>query len=156
MDSNTSNYLLNQTPLIDHPFIDLGLSLNTFHHHHHHHHHTSDDYNDLIDWNSERKERLGYVKVNMDGMIVGRKICMLDHVGYSSLVLQLEDMFGPPVHSFWTGKQSISGIRLFQPNSEYFLAYMDRDHESWMAVGDHVPWKEFAFRVKRLRIARKS
>lgn len=42
----------------------------------------------------QSKERWAYVKVNMDGVLVGRKICMLDHGGYSSLALQLEDMFG--------------------------------------------------------------
>lgn len=69
-------------------------------------------YDGLIDWphanlnlkNSEdcdeetegvqSKEKWAYVKVNMDGVIVGRKICMLDHVGYSSLALKLEAMFG--------------------------------------------------------------
>lgn len=42
----------------------------------------------------QSKERWAYVKVNMDGVIVGRKVCILDHGGYSSLALQLEDMFG--------------------------------------------------------------
>ena len=39
-------------------------------------------------------ERWAYVKVNMDGVTIGRKICVLDHGGYSSLARQLEDMFG--------------------------------------------------------------
>lgn len=42
----------------------------------------------------QSKERWAYVKVNMDGAIVGRKVCILDHGSYSSLALQLEDMFG--------------------------------------------------------------
>lgn len=42
----------------------------------------------------QSKERWAYVKVNMDGVVVGRKICILDHCGYSSLACQLEDMFG--------------------------------------------------------------
>ena len=42
----------------------------------------------------QSKERWAYVKVNMDGVMVGRKICILDHCGYSSLASQLEDMFG--------------------------------------------------------------
>lgn len=42
----------------------------------------------------QSKDRWAYVKVNMDGVIVGRKICIIDHGGYSSLALQLEDMFG--------------------------------------------------------------
>ncbi|KAJ8758534.1 hypothetical protein K2173_000255 [Erythroxylum novogranatense] len=93
----------------------------------------------------QSKERWAYVKVNMDGVIVGRKICMLDHSGYSSLALQLEDMFG---------RQSASGLRLFQAESEFCLLYKDKD-ESWRTAGD-VPWKEFVERVKRLRIGRKD
>lgn len=42
----------------------------------------------------QSKENWAYVKVNMDGVVVGRKICILDHGGYSSLAIQLEDMFG--------------------------------------------------------------
>ena len=40
------------------------------------------------------KERWAYVKVNMEGVIVGRKICIIEDMDYSSLALQLEDMFG--------------------------------------------------------------
>lgn len=42
----------------------------------------------------QSKERWAYVKVNMDGIDIGRKVCVLDHSGYSSLAFQLEDMFG--------------------------------------------------------------
>lgn len=42
----------------------------------------------------QSNERWAYVKVNMDGVSIGRKICILDHGGYSSLAIQLEDMFG--------------------------------------------------------------
>ncbi|XP_019164659.1 PREDICTED: auxin-responsive protein IAA32 [Ipomoea nil] len=155
--------------------IDLGLSLRvinpqTYHPAPHH-----GSYEELIDWQdlhpqirngrseedprayiehcddeaegiqSKLKERWDYVKVNMDGVIVGRKICILDHMSYSSLALQLEDMFG---------KQSISGLRLFQDGSEFSLFYKDRD-DIWRMVGD-VPWKEFVNRVKRLRIVQKE
>lgn len=44
----------------------------------------------------QSKERWTYVKVNMDGIVVGRKICILDHMGYSNLAFQLEEMFGMP------------------------------------------------------------
>ena len=42
----------------------------------------------------QSKQRWAYVKVNMDGVVVGRKICLRDHTGYASLALLLEDMFG--------------------------------------------------------------
>ncbi|GMN38643.1 hypothetical protein TIFTF001_007873 [Ficus carica] len=93
----------------------------------------------------QSKERWAYVKVNMDGAIVGRKVCILDHGSYSSLALQLEDMFG---------RQLASGLRLFQSGSEFLLFYKDR-YENWRSVGD-LPWKEFVECVKRLRIARKG
>lgn len=42
----------------------------------------------------QSKERWAYVKVNMEGVVIGRKICIFDLAGYSSLAIQLEDMFG--------------------------------------------------------------
>ena len=42
----------------------------------------------------QSNERWAYVKVNMDGVTIGRKICVFDHGGYSSLAIQLEDTFG--------------------------------------------------------------
>ena len=42
----------------------------------------------------QSKKRWTYLKVNMDGVIVGRKICLVDVAGFSCLALQLEDMFG--------------------------------------------------------------
>ncbi|XP_052200037.1 auxin-responsive protein IAA32-like [Diospyros lotus] len=104
-----------------------------------------DHHHDKGEAGAQSQERWAYVKVNMDGVIVGRKICILQHMGYSSLALQLEDMFG---------QQCLSGLRLFQAGSEFSLFYKDRD-ENWRTVGD-VPWKEFVDRVKRLRIARKN
>ncbi|XP_041015202.1 auxin-responsive protein IAA32-like [Juglans microcarpa x Juglans regia] len=94
----------------------------------------------------QSKESWGYVKVNMDGVIVGRKICIPDHGDYSGLAYHLEDMFGTQV---------VSGLRLFQDGSEFTLLYKDRSEENWRAVGD-VPWKVFVQCVKRLRIARKN
>ncbi|KZV42108.1 hypothetical protein F511_11704 [Dorcoceras hygrometricum] len=78
----------------------------------------------------------------MDGVIVGRKVCIVDHMDYLSLALQLEDMFG---------KYTISGLRLFEVGSQFTLFYKDID-EQWRTIAD-VPWKEFVDRVQRLRIA---
>lgn len=158
--------------------IDLGLSLRalqpeTYHHHPSAHLVSLEGYDDLIDWpqanrlNSKNssvtsprnirkdcdeeaegvqsKERGAYVKVNMDGIVIGRKVCVLGHSCYSSLAFQLEDMFG---------RQSVSGLRLFQVGSEFSLFYKDSD-DNWRTVGD-VPWREFVECVKRLRIARKN
>ncbi|XP_038893192.1 auxin-responsive protein IAA32-like [Benincasa hispida] len=94
---------------------------------------------------SKQQQRWDYVKVNMDGVIVGRKVCIFQHASYSTLALQLEDMFG---------RQCESGLRLFENDSEFSLFYKDGD-ENWRSVGD-VPWKQFVEGVKRLRIARKD
>ncbi|XWS68822.1 hypothetical protein CRYUN_Cryun04dG0125600 [Craigia yunnanensis] len=93
----------------------------------------------------QSREKLVYVKVNMDGVMVGRKVCMLDHGRYSDLAHQLEEMFG---------RHTASGLRLFEVGSEFSLFYKDME-ENWRNVGD-VPWKEFVERVKRLRISRKN
>ncbi|VVB03715.1 unnamed protein product [Arabis nemorensis] len=156
--------------------IDLGLSLRTIQHE------TYlpsgrmiglDGYGELIDWSqpsynsnkqpkSEETEnqklaqgyyddeeesigKLAYVKVNMDGLVVGRKVCLLDQGAYSNLALQLDNMFG---------MQTVSGLRLFQAESEFSLVYRDREG-IWRNVGD-VPWKEFVVIVNRMRIARRN
>ncbi|KAK1390018.1 Auxin-responsive protein [Heracleum sosnowskyi] len=154
----------------DGDMIDLGLSLRTlqpqaYHPSEH------EDYGDLIDWQElhpqlrtdfeltrnvtydcadstdgvESKPQGAYVKVNMDGVAVGRKICVFDHSDYSSLATQLEDMFG---------RQSLPRLRLFHIASEFCLFYKNRD-EQWRIAGD-VPWREFADSVKRLRIVHKN
>ncbi|PIA33420.1 hypothetical protein AQUCO_04100091v1 [Aquilegia coerulea] len=93
----------------------------------------------------QSSERWVYVKVNMDGVVVGRKVCILDQAGYSSLALQLEEMFG---------KHTMSGLQLFKTESEFSLFYRDQN-ENWRIVGD-IPWKAFINCVKRLRIVRKD
>ncbi|KAI4357743.1 hypothetical protein L6164_001674 [Bauhinia variegata] len=155
----------------DDGIIDLGLGLRTVQHEAYHSS-SNRGYEDLMDWpqanlnlkNSstmhskslqenfdeeiegvQSNERWAYVKVNMDGVTIGRKICILDHGSYSSLAMKLEDMFG---------SQTFSGLKLFKSGSEYSLFYKDRE-ENWRTVGD-VPWKEFIECVKRLRIARKT
>ncbi|XWS22468.1 hypothetical protein CRYUN_Cryun29cG0037400 [Craigia yunnanensis] len=159
----------------DNGIIDLGLSLKTLQpeaYHPSRHMVSLEGYSDLISYpqtNSQLKssntgysrlapedchdevegvqsrERWAYVKVNMDGVMVGRKVCMLDHGGYSGLARQLEEMFG---------RHTASGLRLFEVESEFSLFYKDME-ENWRNVGD-VPWKEFVERVKRLRISRKN
>ncbi|KAE8713515.1 Auxin-responsive protein IAA34 [Hibiscus syriacus] len=71
--------------------IDLGLSLRTLQPQPYH---PSTHYRDDEAEGVQSKERWAYVKVNMDGVMVGRKVCMLDQGGYLGLARQLEDMFG--------------------------------------------------------------
>ncbi|KAJ9548932.1 hypothetical protein OSB04_021475 [Centaurea solstitialis] len=170
---SSSTYLLNhadlpslyyQTNNENGGIIDLGLSLRvlqpeTFTHPENPH--VSDDYHDLLEWNQlhpssespnfgrntfqSREQQSDFVKVNMDGVLIGRKICVLDHSGYLSLAYQLEDMFG---------RQSFGGLRLFESGSAFSLWYKDQDGR-WKIAGD-VPWKEFVDSVKRIRIILKE
>ncbi|PPS10881.1 hypothetical protein GOBAR_AA09777 [Gossypium barbadense] len=164
MDSKASSFFLNDSILHsvynyqsneENGIIDLGLSLGTVQPQPYHPS-THCKYSALLNWprqpNSshqkssnagyseecqdeaeavESKERWVYVKVNMDGVMVGRKVCMVDHGGYLGLAQQLEEMFG---------RHSLSGLRLFGVESEYWLLYKDDIGENWRNVGD-VPWK---------------
>lgn len=48
----------------------------------------------------QSKQRWSYVKVNMDGVVVGRKVCLLEQMDYFTLAFQLEEMFG--MYSTWS------------------------------------------------------
>ncbi|KAG2323842.1 hypothetical protein Bca52824_006570 [Brassica carinata] len=119
--------------------IDLGLSLRTIQHEPYH---TSGQ----KCWSNEGgRKKWGYVKVTMDGFVVGRKVCVLDHGGHSTLAHQLEDMFG---------MQSVTGLRLFERESEFSLVYKDKEG-TWRNAED-VSWKELVENVERLRITRRN
>ncbi|GMH27487.1 hypothetical protein Nepgr_029330 [Nepenthes gracilis] len=167
MDSNMAEFLMDPLtsnssiycPAKDdnNDIIDLGLSLKTMHAGDNHSSHPfAGGYDSLMEWpvkvedgdegdGVQSKHRWEYIKVNMDGVPVGRKICVLDQVSYSSLAHQLEDMFG---------RQTINGLHLFQVGSDYALFYKDIE-SNWRPAGD-VPWKEFADSATRLRIMRKN
>ncbi|KAK9064563.1 hypothetical protein SSX86_015945 [Deinandra increscens subsp. villosa] len=160
---SSSTYLLNhadlhslyyQTNNQNRGIIDLGLSLRvmpqppTYDHSENLH----DDYRDLVEWDQlhpyecPRNGVIEFVKVNMDGVLIGRKIDVLHHSSYSSLATKLEDMFGK--------QQSLCSLRLLESGSEFSLWYKDGD-EQWRIVGD-VPWKEFVESVTRIRIMLKD
>lgn len=94
-----------------------------------------------------------FVKVNMDGIPIGRKIDLNAHGCYASLTWTLEDMFHRP-----TTRSSIQEptrpSKLLDGTSDYVLTYEDKEGD-WMLVGD-VPWGMFLGSVKRLRIMRTS
>ncbi|KAI4319505.1 hypothetical protein MLD38_033093 [Melastoma candidum] len=77
-----------------------------------------------------------YVKVNMDGVPIGRKIDLNSHRCYQSLANALESMF-----SWSTGVKSKRETRLsklLDGSSGYVLTYEDTEGD-WLLVGD-VPW----------------
>uniref|UniRef100_A0ACD5Z9C0 Uncharacterized protein n=1 Tax=Avena sativa TaxID=4498 RepID=A0ACD5Z9C0_AVESA len=103
---------------------------------------------------SEKKGRVpGWVKVNMDGEVIGRKVDLNAHRSYKTLALALEIMFTKPSAGL-CASNSTKSLKLLENSSEYQLTYEDRDGD-WMLVGD-VPWEMFVGSVKRLRIMRTS
>ncbi|XP_057772313.1 auxin-responsive protein IAA13-like [Salvia miltiorrhiza] len=103
------------------------------------------------------KERghLGFVKVNMDGLPIGRKVDLNAHKSYQTLAKALEEMFFNPSLSTRGGKeQAVQPLKLLDGSSEFVLTYEDKEGD-WMLVGD-VPWGMFLNTVKRLRIMRTS
>lgn len=86
-----------------------------------------------------------YVKANMDGVPIGRKVDLNAYRSYKSLLAGLEEMFYSP---------SSGNSAHFLTNGEFALTYEDKE-EDWMLVGD-VPWGMFVDTVRRLRIVQGS
>lgn len=104
------------------------------------------------------KGHLGFVKVNMDGVPIGRKVDLNAHASYESLAQTLEEMFlasTPAINSIGGEKDpATKASKLLDGLSEFLLTYEDKEGD-WMLVGD-VPWRMFLSSVKRLRIMRTS
>nr|XP_010930580.1 auxin-responsive protein IAA25 [Elaeis guineensis] len=91
-----------------------------------------------------------FVKVNMEGYFVGRKIDLNAHDSYESLFRALKKMF----HNFLSIDDSNNSNGQEQDevaSSDFILIYEDHEGDR-MLVGD-VPWKLFLTSVKRLYIA---
>jgi auxin-responsive protein IAA len=91
---------------------------------------------------------LGFVKVNMDGVGIGRKVDMRAHSSYENLAQTLEEMFFGMTGT--TCREKVKPLRLLDGSSDFVLTYEDKEGD-WMLVGD-VPWRMFINSVKRLRI----
>lgn len=94
-----------------------------------------------------------FVKVNMDGIPIGRKIDLNVHGCYESLAQTLEDMFHRPTTRS-SVREPTRPSKLLDGTCDYVLTYEDKEGD-WMLVGD-VPWGMFLGSVKRLRIMRTS
>ncbi|PHU21557.1 Auxin-responsive protein IAA12 [Capsicum chinense] len=102
---------------------------------------------------AKEKGHLGFVKVNMDGLPIGRKVDLNAHTCYESLAETLEDMFFKSTKS-GEKEQATNSFKLLDGSSEFVLTYEDKEGD-WMLVGD-VPFGMFLNTVKRLRIMRTS
>ncbi|XP_031495703.1 auxin-responsive protein IAA26-like [Nymphaea colorata] len=108
---------------------------------------------------SERTGDFMFVKVNMDGVPIGRKIDLNVYSDYDQLARVVEDMFKKFIAARRTGEKSTALTEsntpeLLRREADYVLAYEDNDGDK-MLVGD-VPWEIFMATVKRLRIIRGS
>lgn len=102
---------------------------------------------------------LGFVKVNMDGIPIGRKVDLTAHTSYQGLAEALVAMFKSATNvmgSFRGEKEQIemTPSKLLDGSSEFALTYEDKEGD-WLLVGD-VPWGMFVGTAKRLRILRTS
>ncbi|VFR01560.1 unnamed protein product [Cuscuta campestris] len=102
---------------------------------------------------------LGFVKVNMDGIPIGRKVDLTAHTSYQSLAEALVAMFksATSVMSSFCGEKEqmeMTPSKLLDGSSEFALTYEDKEGD-WLLVGD-VPWGMFVGAAKRLRILRTS
>ncbi|KAF4347957.1 hypothetical protein G4B88_002871 [Cannabis sativa] len=116
--------------------------------------------NNNNDVNGKEQGHLGYVKVNIDGVAIGRKVDLSAHSCYETLSQTLVDMFFKPNLTVNLNglngekEQAAKSSKLLDGSSEFALTYEDKDGD-WMLVGD-VPWGMFLGSVKRLRIMRTS
>ncbi|KAL6982563.1 Iaa10p [Sarracenia purpurea var. burkii] len=96
--------------------------------------------------NSDAKEKghlntSPFVKVNMDGFRIGRKVDLNAHSCYETLAQTLEDMFcRPTIRRPNIEEHDAMGppSKLLDGSSEFVLTYKDKEGD-WMLVGD-VPW----------------
>ncbi|XP_058207780.1 auxin-responsive protein IAA13 isoform X2 [Rhododendron vialii] len=106
-----------------------------------------------------------FVKVNMDGFPIGRKVDLNAHSCYETLAQALEHMFCGPTTTGGLRRPSKGeyeamteatrpASKLLDGSSDFVLTYEDKEGD-WMLVGD-VPWRMFISSVKRLRIMRTS
>ncbi|KAJ8450662.1 hypothetical protein Cgig2_021134 [Carnegiea gigantea] len=79
-----------------------------------------------------------YVKAQMEGFMITRKIDLTLHQSYDSLTRTLLAMFGK-------GDDSVA---------DYELTYQDKDGD-WLLAGD-LPWRTFMHSVQRLRMLKRD
>ncbi|KAF8080909.1 hypothetical protein N665_0915s0009 [Sinapis alba] len=85
-----------------------------------------------------------YVKVNMEGVPIGRKIDLFSLNGYHDLITTLDYMFNASI--LWAEEEEMCSEK------SHVLTYTDKEGD-WIMVGD-VPWEMFLSSVRRLKISR--
>lgn len=115
------------------------------------------------DVSSEKSAKGLFVKINMDGIPIGRKVDLKAYDGYEKLSLVVDELFRgllaaqrDPIASGnqrqLQKEQAVTG--LLDGTGEFTLVYED-DEGDRMLVGD-VPWEMFVATAKRLRVLKSS
>lgn len=103
------------------------------------------------------------VKINMDGIPIGRKVDLAACDSYERLSLAVKDLFHgflevqrdtPRAERAQQGADEKIFSQLLDGSGEYTLVYEDNEGDR-MLVGD-VPWNVFVSTAKRLRVLRSS
>lgn len=106
----------------------------------------------------EKKINTMFVKVNVDGVPIGRKIDLKAYDSYEKLTVALDEMFRGAINA-----QTSDANPLPENNKnhasllngrDYVFVYEDNEGDR-MLVGD-VPWEMFVNTVKRLRVMKSS
>ncbi|XP_057773154.1 auxin-responsive protein IAA18-like isoform X2 [Salvia miltiorrhiza] len=111
----------------------------------------------------ENCSRTPFVKINMDGIPIGRKVDLKAYNTYEKLSFAVDELFrgllaaqkkscGVGIKDEGDGVEKIGG--LLDGSGEYTLVYEDHEGDR-MLVGD-VPWHMFVSTVKRLRVLKSS
>ncbi|WVZ96835.1 hypothetical protein U9M48_042418 [Paspalum notatum var. saurae] len=100
-----------------------------------------------------------FVKINMDGVPIGRKVDLSAHAGYDTLSAAVDHLFRGLLAaqaSSAGGEQEAAAAAtgILNGRGEYTLVYED-DEGDQMLVGD-VPWAMFIAAARRLRVLRSA
>ncbi|KAL4290283.1 hypothetical protein GQ457_14G006490 [Hibiscus cannabinus] len=98
-----------------------------------------------------------FVKINMDGVPIGRKVDLKAYDSYEKLSTAVDELFRGLLaaqrdSNMKEGEKAITSVLI--GSGEYTLVYEDDEGDS-MLVGD-VPWHMFVSTVKRLRALKSS
>ncbi|KAG6418331.1 hypothetical protein SASPL_120534 [Salvia splendens] len=93
-----------------------------------------------------------FVKINMDGIPIGRKVDLIAYDSYEKLSFAVDELFRGLLAA--QGDQGKAMRGLLDGNRGYTLVYEDNEGDR-MLVGD-VPWHMFLSTVKRLRVLKSS
>nr|QYI40123.1 auxin-responsive protein IAA6-like protein isoform X3 [Lilium hybrid division I] len=103
-----------------------------------------------------------FVKINMDGIPIGRKVDLKAYDSYEKLSSTVEELFqgllaaqsDPSTTGSQNAKEKQAFTGLLDGSGEYTLVYEDNEGDR-MLVGD-VPWDMFVSTAKRLRVMKSS